>query len=82
MRHGTNDFASEIECASSGERSSSSKVNDFEGSVMKQAKEVSLAYIFERARNDVDDNVTVVLVHAFFPENFDDNLGAVVESNT
>ena len=54
------------------------------GSVIKtrQVKGVGLAYLFERARNDVDDNVTMSLVHPFLPEDVDDDLRAMIESNT
>ncbi len=84
MRHGTNDLASEIECASSGAISSSSKVNDCEASIIKPntSKEVDLAYVLKSASNDIDDDVAMPLVHAFFPENVDDDLRAVVKSNT
>ena len=54
------------------------------GSVIKirQAKDAGFAYIFERARDDVDHNITMSLVHAFFPENVDNDLRTVVESDT
>jgi hypothetical protein len=82
MRQGISDLESEIECVSSTARPSRSKRKDFRELVNQKGVQMDdTAYILECGCDDVDDKVAMSFIHAFFSENFDNDLGTMVKGH-